>query len=201
MSNNNTSMLNLAASVDRRIRFAPLLAVVLVAFVAHMVATAWLNTSYTASAFPVPYHVAQLSFSADQLRGWYGELLRMGTLGAYVRTQFVDFAFIASVAVLHPAVLLLIGRGFNAASRARKLLVGAAALSLVAPAADAAENLMSFVMLAQPLDFPAGLALVYSSLAALKFAMFTFAYVAAALGLAWLLWSTLTRNKGLLRAA
>lgn len=183
-----------ARSLDRRAGITSLIAITLVALMAHLAATAWLNASYAASGFPVPYHVAQLSFSAAKLQGWYGELLRLGTLDDYVRTQFVDFAFIASVAVLHPAALLLLGRGFAAEGRARRLMRVAATLSLVAPAADAAENMVSFVMLAQPLTFAPGLAWVYSSLAALKFAMFAFAYLAAAIGAVAAAGSSLVRR-------
>lgn len=186
-----SSALAAFSSIDRRMRLAALIAVVIVAFVANLAATVWLNTSYASSGFPVPYHVAQLSFSAERLQGWYGELLRMGTLDTYVGTQIIDFAFIATVAVLHPAVLLLIGRAFGATSRARKALVVAAALSVLAPGADAAENVVSFVMLAQPTNFASWLALVYSSLAAFKFAMFTFAYVAALVGVIAATWSML----------
>jgi hypothetical protein len=176
------STLSAVRSFDRRASIATVVTITLVALVAHLAATAWLNNSYAASGFPVPYHVAQLSFSAAKLQGWYGELLRLGTLGDYVRTQVVDFVFIASVAVLHPAVLLLIGRAFAPEGRGRRLMLTAAALSLIAPAADAAENLVSFVMLAQPTTFAPWLASLYSTLAALKFAMFTFAYAAAVIG-------------------
>lgn len=46
-----------------------------------------------------------------------------------------------------------------------------------------ARNAVSYVMLANPLQFASFWAYIYSSFAALKFAMFTFAYVAAAVGL------------------
>ncbi len=192
---------NFIRSFDRRTGAAALVAITLVALGAHLAATAWLNASYAASGFPVPYHVAQLSFSAEKLQGWYGELLQLGTLGDYVRTQFVDFAFIASVAWLHPAVLLLIGRAFAPQGRARRLMVAAAVLSLIAPAADAAENLVSFVMLAQPQSFAPWLAWVYSSLAAIKFAMFMFAYAAAAIGGVAAITAMVTRRSWLPQAA
>jgi hypothetical protein len=189
-----SSALAAFSSIDRRTRLSALITAAVVAFVAHLAATEWLNASYASSGFPVPYHVAQLSFSAQRLQGWYGELLRMGTLDDYVRTQIIDFAFIATVAVLHPAVLLLIGRAFAATSRARKALLVAAALSVLAPVADAAENVVSFVMLAQPTSFASWLAWVYSSLAAFKFAMFTFAYAAALVGVVTAAWSMSRRN-------
>lgn len=171
-------------TLDRRLRPASLALLVLAALLAHVAASMWLTASYEASGFPVPYHVAQLSFDADRLKGWYATLVAAGTLDRYVLTQLIDFAFIASVALLHPAVLLAVGRAFTPGSRLRRAMIGAATLSLIAPAADAMENLVSFAMLADPAGFPSILALVYSSLAAIKFAAFTFAYVAAAVGLA-----------------
>lgn len=142
-----------------------------------------LTQSYAASRFPVPYFVAQLSFSAEQLKGWYAALQSMGTFDVYVRTQHIDSLFIVSTLMLHGGVLLLISRLFAAGSRGRKWMVIAALLSAIAPISDQLENLVSYWMLANPVDFAAGWAYVYSSFAATKFAFFVFAYVVAPLGL------------------
>ncbi len=159
-----------------------------------------LGASYAASQFPVPYQVAQLSFDHHKLKGWYAFLIERGTLDAYLQTQHIDFIFIVSVFLLHLLALLLIARLFPAASKQRRWMETAAVLSTLAPIADALENLVSYLMLAQPLDFHPGLALVYSSLAALKFAMFTFAYAAAVLGLAAAMGMRLSRRLALRRA-
>jgi hypothetical protein len=66
-------------------------------------------------------------------------------------------------------------------------------LSTMAPIFDVLENLVSFAMLADPRAFDPALALVYSSLAAGKFAMFTFAYLAAPIGLVGALYVALRR--------
>lgn len=159
-----------------------LTAIVVAALVFNLQASAWLNESYALSRFPVPYFQAQLSFDAAAIKGWYAQLIDMDTLDIYVRTQHIDFLFIASVLMLHVSVLLLVSRLFHAETRGRRWLVGAALLSASAPAFDALENAVSYLMLANPLGFPDGLALLYSSLAALKFVMFTFAYVALPTG-------------------
>jgi len=159
-----------------------------VALLLNLAATAWLNASYAASKFPVPYHVAQLSFDAQRIKGWYGDLIDQGTLGLYVQTQLIDFAFIATVLVLHVSVLWWVSRLFVAGSRGRRWMVGAGVLSAIAPLADAAENLVSFVMLADPVGFPDSWALVYSSLAAVKFAFFTLAYAVLPVGVVAGLW-------------
>ncbi len=150
-------------------------------------ATHILNAAYAASGFPVPYWQAQLSFDHEKLKGWYGFLLSKQSLDLYVHAQLVDFIFIASVFILHMAALLALSRALPAQSKARQALVWAALLSAIAPLADAIENFISFIMLANPTDFTPLLAIAYSSVAAIKFGMFTFAYVAAALGLlCWL---------------
>lgn len=155
----------------------------LAGLVLNLWASELLNTAYAASRFPVPYWTAQLSFDHEKLKQWYAFLMAHDTIGQYVYTQIVDFAFIASVFVLHTSALLAVSRAFPAGSKARQLMVVAAALSAIAPLADALENMISFVMLSNPAHFPSILAIAYSSMAALKFAMFTLAYLALPTGL------------------
>lgn len=121
-----------------------------------------------------------MSFSPELLRDWYGQLLQQGTLDTYVRTQHIDFLFIASTLALHFLALMAMSRLFAARSALRRGLVVAACLSTIAPLADAAENLVCYAMLARPLDFPPVLSYVYSGFAAVKFAFFAFAYLVAA---------------------
>lgn len=174
--------------LQERMSTATLAVVAGVSLALNLAATAWLNASYAASGFPVPYHEAQLSFDAQQIKGWYAFLIEKGTLGVYWQTQFIDFAFIATVLVLHVSVLWLVSRLFAPGTRGRRWMLGVAALSAIAPLADAAENAVSFVMLADPSGFADGLALVYSSLAAVKFAFFTMAYLALPVGVVAGLW-------------
>ena len=142
-----------------------------------------LSAAYAASRFPVPYWTAQLSFDHEKLKEWYAFLMANGTMGQYVHTQVVDFFFIASVFLLHTSALLAVSRAFSEGSKGRKFMVVAAALSTIAPLADALENMISFVMLSNPSNFPSIVAIAYSSVAALKFAMFTLAYLALPTGL------------------
>ncbi len=156
-----------------------------------------LDAAYAASRFPVPYWTAQLSFDHEKVKEWYAFLVANGTLGQYVYTQVVDFLFIASVLLLHTSALLVVSRVCSEGSKARKYMVVAAALSAIAPLADAVENAISFVMLSDPAGFPAMLAIAYSSTAALKFAVFTFAYAALPAGLlaALYLWFVRRRHR------
>lgn len=149
----------------------------------HLAAGAALDASYAESRFPVPYHEAQLSFSAEKLKAWYAFMQSKGTLGIYLRTQHLDFIFIASVLWLHAAALLWLSRLYAPGSRGRRWLVWAAVFSALAPLSDALENLVSYGTLADPQGFAPGLALVYSGFAAVKFGAFTATYAVAAVAL------------------
>ena len=174
---------------------APQLMVIgLLALLFNFWVTDLLNASYASSGFPVPYWQAQLSFDANKLKSWYQILIERGTLDRYIQTQHIDFVFIASVLILHVVVLLAISRALPANSGLRRAMIIAAMLSAIAPIADALENGISYIMLANPADFAEGLAWIYSSLAAVKFAMFTFAYLAAILGLICAAWLLVTRR-------
>jgi hypothetical protein len=172
-----------------------LTAITLVSLTFNLWATSILNAAYAASGFPVAYWQAQLSFDHEKLKGWYGFLLDNQTLDLYLHAQMIDFIFIASVLVLHTAILLALSRASPPQSKARQALVWAALLSAIAPLADAIENGVSFIMLANPTGFEPFLAIAYSSMAAIKFGMFTFAYFAAAGGLVAALYYLVTRAR------
>lgn len=146
-------------------------------------ASSTLTASYIASKFPVPYYVAQLSFNPSQLKTWYATLQDLGTFDVYLQTQHIDSLFILSVLILHSLVLVLISRLFVENSKGRKIMVVCALLSAIAPISDQLENLVSYIMLANPNNFADSLAYIYSSFAATKFAFFVFAYIVAPLGL------------------
>lgn len=148
----------------------------------HFIAWGYLDHLYAASGFPVPYFEAQLSFSGAQIKQWYGELLNTSGLDPYIHTQYFDFVFIASFLLFHYFLLVLIARGFSTHSICRRALLFCATLSLLAPLADALENVVSFIMLANPLSFNDTWAIVYSSLASVKFVTFVVIYSAAILG-------------------
>ncbi len=172
-----------------------LTAITLVAFIGNLWATQVLDAAYAASRFPVPYWQAQLSFDHLKLKGWYEFLINNETLDLYFKAQFIDFIFIASVLVLHMAALLALSRAVPANSNARVALIWAALISAIAPLADAVENGISFIMLANPAGFEPLLAIAYSCVAAVKFGMFTFAYLAAAAGVVAALYYLATRTR------
>lgn len=194
-------MLDTFTRLQARLSAAQWLALTILAVAFNLWATQALNAAYAASAFPVPYWEAQLSFDHQRLKGWYQALIDGQTLSLYWHAQAVDFLFIASVLVLHPAALVLVSRLHAATSKGRQVLLAAALLSALAPLFYALENGVSFGMLANPLGFDPFLAVVYSTLAAAKFGLFTFAYVAAPLGVLWALYAKLVRRSARLPSA
>jgi len=124
-----------------------------------------------------------MSFSAEKIKAWFAYMAEQNTLGIYKTTQHIDFIFILSVFILHFFTLVLISRLFPIDSTWRKVMIICATVSLLAPIFDVLENLVSYLMLASPVDFPNWLVYPYSGFAALKFAMFVFAYVVAIIGI------------------
>jgi len=163
----------------------PLLVTVTAAgFVAQRVTQTVLDTFYARSGYPVPYYRGQLSFSADRLEGWYAAMLDAGTLDVYRQTQLVDFGFIAATALFFTALLAVVARAFPAGHRGRRLATALVPLGLAAPLFDVIENLVSFVMLADPTEISQPVAIAYSCAAAVKFGAFLAVYLWVALGLA-----------------
>lgn len=192
---NGVAMIRSFSRLQSNVSGMQLSAITLVALISNFWATKILNTAYAASGFPVAYWKAQLSFDHEKLKGWYGFLQGNHTLDLYIHTQLIDFIFIVSVLILHAAALLALSRALPAQSKVRHALVWAALLSTIAPLADAIENGISFVMLANPTGFEPFLAMAYSSVAAVKFGMFAFAYAAAVIGLVAALHGLATRAR------
>lgn len=188
-------MIKTFSRLQSKLTGVQLTAITLVALIGNVWATKLLDAAYAASKFPVPYWQAQLSFDHLKLKGWYEFLIKNQTLDLYIHTQLVDFIFIASVLILHMTALLALSRAVPAPSNARCALIWAALISAIAPLADAVENGISFIMLANPAGFEPLLAIAYSTLAAIKFGMFTFAYLAAAGGVVAALYYLATRVK------
>jgi len=158
----------------------PVLIIAVVVSVGAVLASqALLDGFYARSGYPVPYYVGQLSFSAARLQGWYGDMLDRDTLGVYWQTQFVDFGFIAATLLLHVAALVLVARLLLVGGRAGALPRFAAVMVVIGaagPLFDAAENLVSFVNLLDPTAISEPMAVLYSTMSALKFAGFALVY-------------------------
>jgi len=136
-----------------------------------------LDASYAASNPPVDYATGQTAFSGEQVKEYYSHMIDAGSLDIYKTTQLIDFGFIATLfafGLLFGTFLARLGRPDSWARRAG---IGAAIFAMTGAIFDVIENLISFVMLANPLEFANWIALPYSGFAALKFACITLAMV------------------------
>ncbi|HEY1014041.1 MAG TPA: hypothetical protein VGE07_15115 [Herpetosiphonaceae bacterium] len=138
-----------------------------------------LEASYAASRFPVPFIVGQTAFDASTIKSYYQVMLQLGTFPIYVRTQWLDFLFIGATSLMGLALGTLLARLHAPASRFRSLGIWFALAIPMAGLCDVVENVLSFVMLADPLGFPDWLAPLYSTAATVKFGFW-------AVGVCWL---------------
>lgn len=141
---------------------------------------------YVKSKFSVPYFVAQTSFDVRKIKGWYQELLDFGTMDIYYQTQYFDFVFIATVIAVGFFVWMFFG---SLLSKNSWLYKKRYYLSIFLPLAglfDILENIVSFLMLANPISFNDGLVYFYSGFASLKFGCWSIAlFILILLIVAW----------------
>ena len=142
-----------------------------------------LDASYLASQHPVDFVTGQTGFSASLVKSYYAHMADAGTLGIYVKTQLIDFGFIAMMALMGLMLGALIARLGMAGGLGRKLGFAAALSVMTGAGLDAMENLTSFVMLADPTGFADWIALPYSAFAVAKFGFITLGMALAFLSL------------------
>lgn len=149
--------------------------IALASLAAYFVSSYILEKSYVLSKFPVPYFDQQTSFDAVKMKEWYAFMIQEGTFDIYLRTQFIDFVFIAAVIVagftLSSFISNLNQEGTHIHRWGQRL---AFALPL-AGAFDILENIVSFFMIANPASFADALVLPYSAFAVIKFGCWTIA--------------------------
>ncbi len=156
-----------------------------IAFIAlglYFISSYFLEKSYMQSQFPVSYFEQQTSFNAPKMKEWYAYMIDQGTFELYIQTQLIDFLFIATVifagftlwsftANLHPKTHV-----FNTWGQQLAFALPIAGIF------DVLENLVSLIMIENPVDFAASIVIPYSTFAVLKFTCW-------AVGLVWLLLS------------
>ena len=160
--------------------------IVAASFVLLIASNLVLEMSYAASRHPVSFAQGQTTFDGEQIKSYYATMSSTSTLDVYVRTQLIDFVFIAAVALSGYLLATLLRRihrdtGFGGVT-AR--LVGIALP--VGAGFDVIENLVSFVMLADPAGFPGWLAIPYSTAAVLKFGFMGLGMLSAVLSVLWI---------------
>ena len=134
------------------------------AVAAAVAAQVWLQATFATVGHPVSLGAANTTADPAVVRGWYATLAEQGTLDRMVATELVDLAWIAAL-----AAVLVIGTMLAAhlLRDRRPQLAGvlrrAAPWTALAPALDLVENALSLTMLADPTDFPDGLAIAHAA--------------------------------------
>ncbi len=146
-----------------------------------------LDVLYAASQHPVDFATGQTGFDGALVKSYYAHMQAQGTLDVYVFTQQFDFLFMACLALFGALFGTLVaryaGQGTKRGTWGRRFGFIAAGLAIAGATMDAMENLVSFVMLAQPQTFANWLALPYSGFASVKFALITLAMAAVLVSL------------------
>lgn len=104
-------------------------------------------------------------------------MINHGTFDVYFKTQLIDFLFIVGVVLGGFFIWTLLANFHNTNSFFRRVGYTCAFLLPMAGLFDVFENLVSFFMMAIPIHFSNGLALIYSSFAVIKFGFWVLALV------------------------
>jgi len=110
-------------------------------------------------------------------------MIEAETFDIYFQTQLIDFLFIASMIFFGYFVGTFVARLAYAGGWAARAGFAAAILIPLGASFDAIENLISFAMIANPMDFASWLAIPYSGFAVAKFACIGLGYIAIALSI------------------
>lgn len=127
----------------------------------------WATVLYVRSGFPPALIAGQLAFDPAAYRTWYEVLIQKGTLSIYVRTQFVDYLFIAGLLATLYFGHLMIAKA-QPVPRWRRLALVLAVLGPSIAASDAVENVVTLAMLSNPTDFAPWLGYLVSSISLVK---------------------------------
>lgn len=124
--------------------------------------------SFGRTHYPVSLLEGQLTFSGSTIKSHYATLLRQGTFDRFVLTQVIDFIFIIGLMLTLFFGHVAIARGQPAGSTWRQFALRLGVVAPLIAASDAFENVVSFLMLADPKGFPDWLAPLDSGFAAIK---------------------------------
>ncbi|MEM7290058.1 MAG: hypothetical protein AAF412_06775 [Pseudomonadota bacterium] len=139
------------------------------ALIAMAVTLNWYDIAYQASGMPVSFAIEQTRFNAAETKAYYAHLNNLGTLSLFRQAQIVDFAYILAAYFAGLCVATFVARFGRPASWAKRLGLLAALLIISGAIVDVAENLISFVLLANPAEFADWIAIAYSTVASCKF--------------------------------
>ncbi|MCZ8116349.1 hypothetical protein [Silanimonas sp.] len=153
--------------ITRRWSWAKLGLALTASFLLGAIGLTWATVLYVRSGFPPALIEGQLAFDPHAYRAWYAVLIDKGTLPIYVRTQFVDYLFIAGLLATLFVVHLMIAKA-QPKPRWRTLALTLAVLGPVIAASDAIENIVTLTMLSNPTGFAPWLGYLVSTISSVK---------------------------------
>jgi uncharacterized membrane protein len=112
-----------------------------------------------------PYIQGQLSFSGQYLKDLY---FQIGSLEAYRTGQILDYCFMLSYGIFFFAFTLRLARKFESTHILNKVGRIMAICAIAAALFDVCENIFILITLADPFNFPDGLAIAHSVFALIK---------------------------------
>jgi hypothetical protein len=153
--------------ITRRWSWAKLGLALTASFLLGAIGLTWATVLYVRSGFSPALIEGQLAFDPDVYRAWYAVLIEKRTLPIYVRTQLVDYLYIAALLSALFFGHLLVAKA-QPDERWRKLALALAVLGPAIAASDAIENIVTLTMLSDPASFAPWLAYLVSTLSAVK---------------------------------
>lgn len=142
-----------------------------------MVQTQWLDKSYEQSKFPVPFYEGQTTFDAVETKKHFQVLIENNTLDLFWVTQQIDFVYMFATLIFTVTVMAAVYKTLSFDKRWQDIawiMIFIMPLNVVM---DIMENLVSFVMLSDPLTFSDWLIIPYSTFAVAKFFMYIAGYL------------------------
>ena len=145
--------------------------IIIPGIIVFVILSVWLTNVFGKTQYPGCWVMGQLTFSGQELRSHFSELIDLGTLVRYREAHYLDFVFIVIYSPVLFVSTLWLARKFNGVWQRSGFI--AALLYPIAGLMDAIENHLLLSILTEPIGFAEWLAIAYSSFAAIKFLLFS----------------------------
>ena len=142
-----------------------------------------------------PFPAFWFTFSGPELKSHYAILLDQGTMDTFIRTQYLDYGLMISTGLFFFMMAVVVARPHQVNSFWRRFGFITALILVASSLMDVMENAILLIMLSNPLEFPDGLAIVYSSFATAKVSLVSIGFACWVLTLIALVVSRLTAGR------
>lgn len=131
----------------------------------------WLEGIYAQTQFPASVMAGQTTFDHEMVKRFYAFMSEQGTLDLYVKVQQLDFLLMVTMFAAIFGLTVAAYRSVKSISTLSSIAWWLVVITPLAPFFDALENAVSFVMLADIVNFHSSLAVIHSGLAVIKYAL------------------------------